>query len=138
MVCVFLIILYTLEKQTRCKLCFWLPFPQLQLQIKGFDHIHVMRPVYMSELEEEANCNMCGGKIHDSPCGDICHPLCIQSGKQGLVGHPLHPDHRLTISLIKGSECFACQLSITKYGYHCSICKFHIFSVINKFIGVTL
>ncbi|KAL9300228.1 putative chromatin regulator PHD family [Arabidopsis thaliana] len=72
---------------------------------------------------------LCGKALSCVTCEDICHPLCIQVGRRILVGHPLHSDHMLAISLESGSKCTACQLQITtKYGYHCSICKinFHM------------
>ncbi|CAD5319152.1 unnamed protein product [Arabidopsis thaliana] len=115
--------------------------------VNSFNHIHVMRLIHMSELEEKGNCNIYLGRpsrhqfhlnhsltlLPNSPRGIkstyICHPLCIQVGRRILVGHPLHSDHMLAISLESGSKCTACQLQITtKYGYHCSICKinFHI------------
>ncbi|VVB02861.1 unnamed protein product [Arabis nemorensis] len=61
-------------------------------------------------------------------CGDIYHPLCTEVGRQRIYSHPLHPHHGLGISLVSGSKCIACQLNITKYGCHCSICEisFHM------------
>ncbi|CAA7044826.1 unnamed protein product [Microthlaspi erraticum] len=61
-------------------------------------------------------------------CGDVYHHLCTEVGTETLFCHPLHPDHGLEISCTSGSNCVACKLSITKYGYHCAICdiSFHL------------
>ncbi|KAL9300225.1 putative chromatin regulator PHD family [Arabidopsis thaliana] len=81
-------------------------------------------PIACSICDEK----LCGKSLSCVTCGDICHPLCIQVGRRKLVGHPLHYDHMLAISLESGSKCTTCQLNITKYAYHCSTCKvnFHI------------
>ncbi|CAE6001472.1 unnamed protein product [Arabidopsis arenosa] len=96
-------------------------------------------PIACSICDEK----LCGKAFSCVVCEDIYHPLCIQVGRRVLVGHPLHSDHMLAISLLesgsKGTampsqkqekpQCPACQLNITtKYSYHCTICKinFHI------------
>ncbi|CAL9233400.1 unnamed protein product [Arabidopsis halleri] len=96
-------------------------------------------PIACSICEEK----LCGKAFSCVMCEDIYHPLCIQVGRRVLVGHPLHSDHMIAISLLESGskgpampsqkrekpQCTACQLNITtKYSYHCTICKinFHI------------
>ncbi|KAG7567213.1 Protein kinase C-like phorbol ester/diacylglycerol-binding domain [Arabidopsis thaliana x Arabidopsis arenosa] len=96
-------------------------------------------PITCSICDEK----LCGKAFSCVMCEDIYHPLCIQVGRRVLVGHPLHSDHMLAISLLESGskgpampsqkrekpQCTACQLNITtKYSYHCTICKinFHI------------
>ncbi|XP_010472181.1 PREDICTED: uncharacterized protein LOC104751834 isoform X2 [Camelina sativa] len=94
--------------------------------------IHNLFQVMVSRSNPIA-CSICDEKLSGKSlscvtCGDICHPLCVQVGRIKLLGHPFHSHHILAISLQGGSKCTACQLDITKYGYHCSICEvvFHI------------
>ncbi|KAG7571677.1 DC1 [Arabidopsis suecica] len=110
------------------------------------DDKHSLYQIFVSRSYPIA-CSICDKKFYGKAfscvtCDDICHPLCMQVGRRVLVGHPLHSDHMLAISLESGSkgpampsqkreksQCTACQLNIiTKYSYHCTICKinFHI------------
>ncbi|VVB08466.1 unnamed protein product [Arabis nemorensis] len=71
-----------------------------KLMVNGIDHIHAMRPVHMSEVEEEANCSMCDGKIHDNPCKcETCnfqsHDYCAELGRPSK--HQFHLKHSLTL-----------------------------------------
>ncbi|VVB02863.1 unnamed protein product [Arabis nemorensis] len=77
---------------------------------------------------------LCGKALSCVTCDDICHPLCIEVGRRGIVGHLLHSDHKLAISLVSESKCTACQLDITKYGYRCFICEVNFHIECNKLV----
>ncbi|CAA7044828.1 unnamed protein product [Microthlaspi erraticum] len=107
-----------------------------KLVVNDIEHIHVMRPVHMSELEGEAECGLCGQQIHESPCKcETCsfqsHRSCAELSRPSR--HPFH-NHPLTLLpystdlyLSKGRMyCDSCTDAI--HGFHllCPICNFSI------------
>ncbi|XP_010416938.1 PREDICTED: uncharacterized protein LOC104702726 isoform X2 [Camelina sativa] len=104
-----------------------------KLLVNSFSHIHVMRLVHMSELEEEGNCSMCGTKIHDNPCKcETCsfqsHDFCAELGRPSR--HQFHLNHSLT--LLPNSprwmerKCESCKKDVEGFNLFCRTCNFII------------
>uniref|UniRef100_A0A1J3D232 Phorbol-ester/DAG-type domain-containing protein n=1 Tax=Noccaea caerulescens TaxID=107243 RepID=A0A1J3D232_NOCCA len=117
-----------------------------KLMVNGVEHIHVMIPCKMSELLEEAKCEICGGEIRSSPCKcETCsfqsHNFCAELGWPSI--HQFHLNHPLTLlprpPTKQTVECGICNKKISGFNLFCRICNFiiHISCVLKgkQFIG---
>ncbi|CAA7015693.1 unnamed protein product [Microthlaspi erraticum] len=102
-------------------------------QTCGFHAHHYCGELVVVSRSYRVACTLCnrtlGGKVVSCmDCGEIYHSRCIELGRQKLVGHPLHAEHMLKLDLQRGSNCVACKLKMSKYGFNCYKCdiSFHI------------
>ncbi|CAH8263037.1 unnamed protein product [Arabidopsis lyrata] len=97
-------------------------------------HIHVMRFVDVSELDETANCNICKTRILSSPCKcETCsfqaHNFCAELGRS--LKHRVHK-HPLTLlpEAPAGAgvtmNCDICTNDIQGFNLFCRLCNFVI------------
>ncbi|EOA26596.1 hypothetical protein CARUB_v10022656mg [Capsella rubella] len=97
-------------------------------------HIHVMRFVELSELDEGAKCNICKTKILGSPCKcETCnfqaHKFCAELGRP--LQHRVH-NHPLTLlpKVPAGAgvtmNCNICTYDIEGFNLFCRLCSFII------------
>lgn len=105
--------------------------PQLY-HVNDICHVHVMKPVDMRELDENAECNICEAVILGNPCKcQTCsfqtHHFCAELAQQSR--HRLHRNHVLT--LLPNSPaawcrvtCDVCREDIKGFNLFCRICSF--------------
>ena len=98
-------------------------------------HIHIMRLIDFSELDDNANCDICTTKILGSPCKcETCsfqaHNFCAELGRRPLQ-HRVH-NHPLTL-LPKAPAgagvtmiCDICTNDIKGFNLFCRLCNFVI------------
>ncbi|ESQ51568.1 hypothetical protein EUTSA_v10016584mg [Eutrema salsugineum] len=96
-----------------------------KLMVDDVLHIHVMRPIHMSELSEDANCHICCGKICGNPCKcTSCefqtHDFCAELG-QPWKNRLLHWEHPLALlpnpPKQESENCSKCRESL--WGFIC-------------------
>ncbi|KAJ4890840.1 Cysteine/Histidine-rich C1 domain family protein [Raphanus sativus] len=106
-----------------------------KLMVTGIEHIHVMRPVSMSELDGPLKCHICKENIRGgSPfkceiCDFQAHQFCADLGRQST--HPLHSNHLLILlpklpARALRMDCDICKEEIYGFSLFCRICSFVI------------
>ncbi|CAA7015692.1 unnamed protein product [Microthlaspi erraticum] len=127
-------IIHTEHRVYSCKECDFLGHVECCLRkVNGEEHIHVMIPCKMSELLEQAKCDICGGEICSSPCKcETCsfqsHHFCAELGWPSI--HEFHPNHPLTLlpcpPTYQAVECGICSKEISDFNLFCHVCNFII------------
>ena len=105
----------------------------LTIQVNNMNgHIHIMRLIDFSELDDNANCDICTTKILGSPCKcETCsfqaHNFCAELGRRPLQ-HRVH-NHPLTL-LPKAPAgagvtmiCDICTNDIKGFNLFCRLCN---------------
>ncbi|KAG7571675.1 DC1 [Arabidopsis suecica] len=104
-----------------------------KLTVNDIWHIHVMKPVLMSDLDKYPCCKICGGKILSNPwkcetCSFETHHYCAELGRPSK--HRLHQKHPLTLLPMYPSQekmkCDICRENIYNFNLFCRICDFVI------------
>ncbi|ESQ51554.1 hypothetical protein EUTSA_v10017722mg [Eutrema salsugineum] len=107
---------------------------ETKLMVNDVAHIHVMKLIHMSDLDEKAICEICREKIRENPCKcTSCsfqtHHFCAELG-QPWKNRLLHREHPLTLlpnpPTRELMNCNSCRLPLLGFIIFCRICNFVI------------